>query len=296
MRHKQQQLQRAHALIDGLWQDYVTLNPHAKAIHDLFVSHGETVVNDHIAFRTFDMGRAGLPVISRIFNDLGWTHGGDYDIKEKKITAVHLNPPPLTKLPKVFISELRTAEFSPDFRNIVFELTRRVPHSRISAPDFLYGGAPWGRIPSIRYDRLAMESEYAAWVAAFGYRANHFTVLVNALQVLPRDLHAINELLKANGHRLNDSGGEVKGTPQQLLEQSSTMAGSVPFAFSDCVRRIPSCYYEFAKRHSATPGGFWYQGFIEASATRIFDSTSAVAAGASAPAVPQPRAERATAA
>lgn len=268
---------KAVALVDALWRDYVTLNPHAKAVHDALVAHGEKPLNDHIAFRTFDCGNATMRVLARTFEDLGWSHGGDYDIKEKKVTALHLNPPPMSDLPKVFISELRVGEFSPDFRQIVYGLVRQVSPIRVARADFLCSGTPWQAVPWIRYRRLAQESEYAAWVAAFGYRANHFTVLVNELRPALRDIRALNDFIKSQGHRLNASGGEVKGSPQQLLEQSSTMAGKVPVKFLDGARVIPACYYEFAKRYPKTPNGLLFQGFIESSATRIFDSTNATA-------------------
>ena len=32
------------------------------------------------------------------------------------------------------------------------------------------------------YHSLLVESEYAAWMAAFGFRPNHFTVFINALE------------------------------------------------------------------------------------------------------------------
>ena len=59
-----------------------------------------------------------------------------------------------------------------------------------------------------------------------------------------------------------------------LLEQSSTIADRVPWRFADgSVREIPSCYYEFALRHPDPDTGELYQGFVAASADRIFEST-----------------------
>jgi hypothetical protein len=42
--------------------------------------------------------------------------------------------------------------------------------------------------------------------------------------------------------------------------------------FTDGTRAIPSCYYEFARRYRL-PGGELFQGFVAASADRIFEST-----------------------
>ena len=116
------------------------------------------------------------------------------------------------------------------------------------------------------------ESDYAGWVAAFGYRPNHFTVFINALKSFS-DITELNTFLKGQGVQLNASGGEIKGTPQVFLEQSSTLANNIEVEFTDGKLTVPACYYEFAKRY-ALPTGELYQGFVAASADKIFESTS----------------------
>lgn len=138
--------------------------------------------------------------------------------------------------------------------------------------NFLYAGRPW-QLDYDTYRALLEESEYAAWTAAWGYRANHFTVSINHLESLD-SVADINRLLKDNGFTVNSAGGEVKGSPEQRLEQSSTMADRVPVAFSDREAVIPSCFYEFARRYPLADGRL-YQGFVAASADKIFESTHA---------------------
>lgn len=82
----------------------------------------------------------------------------------------------------------------------------------------------------------------------------------------------INQTLKDNGYRVNSSGGEIKGSPEELLEQSSTMADRADVRFTDQTAAIPSCFYEFARRY-AKPDGELYSGFVAASADKIFEST-----------------------
>ena len=82
----------------------------------------------------------------------------------------------------------------------------------------------------------------------------------------------MNEFLKKEGYTLNSSGGEVKGTPEQLLEQSSTLADRVEIVFIEGTFSVPSCYYEFAKRYPEKDGKL-YSGFIAKSADKIFEST-----------------------
>ncbi|MEZ5198961.1 MAG: DUF1338 family protein [Bacteroidales bacterium] len=71
---------------------------------------------------------------------------------------------------------------------------------------------------------------------------------------------------------MNDSGGEVKGTPEEMLEQSSTMAGKLNVQFVKGSLDVPSCYYEFARRYPDKSGKL-YGGFIAKSADKIFEST-----------------------
>ena len=52
----------------------------------------------------------------------------------------------------------------------------------------------------------------------------------------------------------------------------SKNASSVEVKFTEGVYNIPGCYYEFAKRYPDSSGQL-YQGFVAASADKIFEST-----------------------
>ena len=156
-------------------------------------------------------------------------------------------------------------------QQIIKSLVDQVSPASTQSPFFCCSGRPW-QLDIETYEQLLRESEYAAWVAAFGYRANHFTVSINHLSE-PNDIHQLNALLQKEGYILNDTGGLVKGSPDVLLEQSSTMARKVSVSFSDGELEIPGCFYEFAKRYPL-PDGTNYQGFVAASADKIFTSTN----------------------
>lgn len=257
-------------LLNQMWMDYSTLNPAAKSIHDLLESQGETVLNDHVAYRTYNLPKVGLDRLAAPFLKFGYKPCGEYHFKEKKLFARHYEPSDL-KLPKIFISELLVEKFSPQLQAKVKELVDQVPESLVQDPKFLVSGRPW-KVSHKDYEMLAKESEYAAWMSAFGYRPNHFTVNVNALNKFS-DINVLNKFLQDQGHVLNSSGGLVKGSPESMLEQSSTMAREVPVDFTDGPFAVPACYYEFAKRHPKPEGGL-YQGFLEKSADKIFESTN----------------------
>jgi hypothetical protein len=258
------------SLLDKMWQDYVAINPLAQKVHDLLEARGEKVLNDHIALRTFNHARLGVDVMAAPFVGSGYVYGGDYHFKEKKLYAkhyIHADP----SRPKIFISELKLEECSQSLRDTVNKLVDQIPAGMEAQFDFVSMGRPW-KVSKETYAELNQESDYAAWVAAFGYRPNHFTVFVNALKSF-KDLQGLNEFLKSQGVKLNESGGEIKGTPGVFLEQSSTLANNIEVAFTDGTRFIPACYYEFARRYPL-PDGKLYQGFVAASADKIFESTS----------------------
>ena len=118
---------------------------------------------------------------------------------------------------------------------------------------------------------LASESEYAAWIAAFGLQCNHFTVSLNHLKSFD-GIGDLNRSLKEVGFIFNRSGGEIKGTKKDLLLQSSTMATKVRCDFADGEMFIPGCYYEFAERFEDESGQI-FDGFLADSANKIFEST-----------------------
>lgn len=258
------------SLLTAMWHDYLKLAPDAQSIHDLFAAeNNDIVINDHIALRTFNLPEVSLSVIAKPFTDNGYVEGGDYHFPTRKLYAKHFQHPDL-ELPKVFISELLVEQLTDRARAIVNDLVNQIDPTLTQQLDFCCSGRPW-TIDTHTYEQLLHESEYAAWVAALGYRANHFTVSINHLSSL-QDIHDLNRKLQHNGHILNDAGGLVKGSPDVLLEQSSTMAKNVTVEFSDGVREIPGCFYEFAKRYP-TDDGSLYQGFVAASADKIFSST-----------------------
>ncbi len=256
-------------LFQHLWDDYVAITPSASKVHQL-LGGGSEIINDHIALRTFNHPKVNVEKLAAHFLALGYEEKGQYDFEQKKLKAKHYEHPDDTK-PKVFISELLVEAFSPQLQAIVQRMVDSVDESAVTADNFLYSGTHWS-VSSDEYALLLEESEYAAWMSAWGYRANHFTVSVNYLDGYP-SLEAVNEALKQAGFILNTSGGEIKGGKEVCLAQSSTMADKIDVNFSDKTTTVPSCFYEFAERF-ALPNGKLYKGFVAASADKIFESTN----------------------
>lgn len=262
-------LENLNKYFEKMWIDYCSLNPQAQDVFNCLTQENEKVVNDHIAFRTYNHPNLNIDHLSKHFIKYGYRFVADYTFKEKKLKAKHFahsNP----ELPKVFISELDLSQCS-DYLNVVVEkISNEFNRSVMDSENFLFSGRPWQASHEV-YKKLYEESEYAAWVYAHGYRPNHFTVLINQLKKL-NDISQLNLFLKKNGFLLNSSGGEIKGSSADYLEQSSTMANQILVPFNEGSFKIPACYYEFAKRYKL-PNGELFQGFVAQSADKIFEST-----------------------
>ncbi len=259
-------------LFDNLWSNYLEVTPSAIKVHELLGSTQQSdVINDHIALRTFNLEKVGLEKLAAHFLAVGYKECGEYHFEAKKLYAKHFEHTDPTK-PKVFISELLVDKCSDSLQKIVKEMVDQIDEDAITAENFLYSGTHW-QVSNETYKTLLEESEYAAWMSAWGYRANHFTVSINHLANF-ETIEAVNASLKESGFELNASGGEIKGSPEVLLEQSSTLADHANVVFSDGEFSVPSCFYEFALRYSK-PDGEIYTGFVAASADKIFESTNA---------------------
>lgn len=258
-------------LFAKLWSQYVEESPLSLKIHNLFAARGENVINDHVAFRTFDDSRVNIEVLAKFFKELGYEEKGEYHFPVKKLYAKHYEHKSDPLQPKIFISELKTGEFSQFLQNTVKAHVDKIMPNKLNSIDFLYSGNLSGELDYDIYQKLLAESEYAAWMYVFGFRANHFTVLINQLKTF-NSVEDVNTFLKSQNIELNTSGGEIKGNSQEYLEQSSTIANKVMMKFKQGEFPVLNSYYEFARRYKKDDGEF-YQGFVAASADKIFEST-----------------------
>lgn len=252
-------------VLDGLMRRYQARVPDVAAIINTMIKAGiiqsaDDIENDHIAFRTMGVQHLGIASLEKIFLHYGYQKRDRYNFVDKKLTAYWYHPP-ASSYPRIFISELRVPELSPEAQQIIHSYTDEVtadPVDRLDLDDsgavdaFLH--APlWRRPTKSDYDRLTAESEYAAWVIYNRYYLNHFTITIHNL---PEDYNTIaqfNDFLEAHGFRLNDSGGKIKVSDDGKLVQSSTVAEMVEAKFDDGqggleTHRISGSYVEFAER------------------------------------------------
>ena len=253
---------------EALWSDFAAIAPQAAAIRRRLEEHGEQVQNDHVAFRTFNLAPVALDRLEPLVLGLGYSLLDEYRFDDNHLRArAYVSP----GHPRIFLSELLCEELSGWAQAVVGQLLAQAPPGFATTPSTFWAGRPWAPLRFSDYERLSNESEYAGWLAALGFRPNHFTVSVNHLAKLG-SVGEVLDFVEAAGYRINVAGGRVKGTPDVLLEQGATLADRVAIQFADGPRVIPTCYYEFALRYPG-PDGKLYEGFVPASADRIFEST-----------------------
>jgi len=283
-------------VLAGLMNRYKKRVPDVGAIINAMIKEGviqsdAEIENDHIAFRTMGVPFLGIQSLEKIFLHYGYEKRDHYFFPAKKLDA-YWYAPPSPEYPRIFISELRINDLSENTQNIIHSYTNEVkadPVTKLNLNDdaavdqFLHSGL-W-RIPTLEdYLELSKESEYAAWVIYNRYYLNHFTISVHNLKEGYNTISDFNAFLERNGFTLNDSGGKIKGSPDGLLLQSSTVAEMIEATFANGIKhRISGSYVEFAERKvlkqfedlptAAIKREHRREGFEANNADKIFEST-----------------------
>jgi nucleoside diphosphate kinase len=246
------------------FRTYLSLNPIGS-----FARPDSTQQNlDHVAFRTFNRGPVRLQELEIWLTARGYVATGDYNFVEKRLRARSFSNHDAS-IPRVFVSELLVEQQSVAVQKVIDDL---IIGSHID-PQFPWCSTPWPKISSVDYDTLLNDSgDYAAWTAINGLRPNHLTVSVKDR------IHKVISWLESDGRvfrtKISYAGGAVKGGPAVLLEQGSTVADLVPYDSSDGhTIYVPAAYCEFAHRWVDPLTNQLFDGFVESSANKIFEST-----------------------
>src|SRR6201989_3397957 len=211
-----------HEMLDGLMKRYIARVPDVSGIisamiQEGIIQHSSEIENDHIAFRTLGVPNLGVGSLEKIFLFHGYTKRDYYYFPEKKLNAWWYSPP-VYGLPRIFISELRVDDLSSVSQAIIHSYTDSVLADPVDsldmrdtqAVDFYLHSSSWSTPSLDDYERLAGESEYAAWAIYNRYYLNHFTMSVHSLKKGYNTLATFNEFLERNEFRLNDAGGKIK--------------------------------------------------------------------------------------
>lgn len=254
-----------------LWNEYIQVTPLASDVRQLFIASGDKIINDHVAFRTFNLAPINIQSLESHVLSLGYQYLDSYEFPNKYLKARAYIPTSSVSLPRVFLSELSVEKLSHDNQVLVRSLCKQIDPKQVLTNSIFFAGRLWNKVSWSQYQALLKDSEYAAWLAVMGLRANHFTVSINALND-PNIERVVSRLLQA-GFQLNEAGGVIKGDAGSSLRQCATLADTIEMTFLGGDRHsVSSCYYEFAWRgHDAR--GKLFEGFVADNADKIFTST-----------------------
>lgn len=248
-------------VLDGLMRRYKERVPDVSFILDTMAATGiinkaDEVENDHIAFRTMGVPQLGVRSLEKIFLHYGYRKRDYYHFESKKLDAYWYSPPE-DRYPRIFASELRVGDLSPEVQQIIHKYTDTVltdPVDKLDLDnaqmvDHYLHTSLWMTPTLMDYEALLAESEYAAWVIYNHYYLNHFTISVHNLPVGYNTMESFDAFLEAHGIRLNSAGGKIKQSPDGKLLQSATVARKIMATFADGnSREIAGSYVEFAER------------------------------------------------
>lgn len=299
--HEEESLLLMRSVLGSMERVYLKRNPTAKAILDLVksVDDADHICYDHLAFRTFGVKGHGIESMASFFLDYGYKQQEELRFPAKKLKALWFSPPSGLPhedaatgsgvngpLPRIFISELLVDQLSPQAQGIIEKYMETsgsgYKHATLASA---LGSLTWKKPFFSDFQQLAKESEYAAWTLVNGYALNHVTISTHRLKTHLTNIRALNQFLQENGFKLNSEGGALKVSPDGLLLQSSTVADSISFKFSDgFTESVPCSYIEFAERlvlpqyknlrKEEVKEFHRRDGFEVGNADKIFESTS----------------------
>ncbi|KAG8366297.1 hypothetical protein BUALT_Bualt17G0061700 [Buddleja alternifolia] len=260
---------------------YLNKNPTAKSILELVRSAvNDRICYDHFAFRTFGVNGHGIDSMAKLFLDFGYEQREELRFPAKKLKAFWFSPPKTTHF------DSGDGVNGPLPRKIIRKYTNLSGNGNMHAAlASSLGYLTWEKPSYSEFQQLASESEYAAWTLVNGYTLNHVTISTHRLKSHLREIRNLNQFVEENGFKLNSEGGVLKVSPDGLLLQSSTVADSASFDFSEGIKEtIPCSYIEFAERlvlpqfknlpENKVEEFHRRDGFEVGNADKIFESTS----------------------
>ena len=292
------------ALLTQLWAMYLDRVSYAREYQRLVIGKGGRVVNDHIAFRTFNTHTGeqpeGIRAIKHIISCLEYVPVEKYHFQKKKLNAVHFeHPDPM--FPKLFVSQLEVEELPEWAQQTINNTVKETPYllsdesiallatlkekgdlPRVAGEMLVkdlaqYFRRPWN-VPR-KYDVLKVNdvSQYAAWVLLHGNAVNHFTAFINYQNVSEwPDLEATCRGMADAGIPMKEV---LEGEKGSKLQQSATLAvkEEVEVKGDDGIEKMPwtYAYYELAERGLVIENGEekLFSGFLGEQAKHLFDMT-----------------------
>lgn len=239
-------VQGIESILDRLWSDFSAVNPQALRVRQLLTERGDRVVHEQVSLRTLRHPKLGAEPVARLLGPHGYVACDEGACRDTHVSwrRFEAGDP---ALPDVVVSELELEECSRGLRGMVDALVRQVLPDELPDDARVLGGCLWHPVLKDTYESLCRESEHAAWVAAFGFRAHQFTVSVNELASFD-SLGALKAFLDEQGFALSDPGCAGNGWPDPESQRLSTEPALCTVRFADGTAEVPGGCYQFAYR------------------------------------------------
>ncbi len=170
-------------LLDSLWTDHAAVAPQVARIHQLLRERDESRAQPaHRAAHLRCAGgghRRARPRLRR----RRLRGGAELRAAGAQAHRLRLRAPRRPPDRPCSISSLLVDELSREAQSLVRDLVGHLEPGAAAHPSFAISGRRWP-LSASAYQQLRAESEYAAWVAAFGFRAHHFAVDASSLRTL----------------------------------------------------------------------------------------------------------------
>ncbi len=260
-----------------LYNPFLTTSPHAEAIHHALCARLSTPpVLDHFALISLPGEHTGIPMLKRLFNQLGYEERGHDYLPDKQNDFMWLAPVSNQQakaahaLPQVVIADFRLDEMPSAVATIIHHYAKQ------AKPSDTLVTHPWPRPTIAEYETVRAFNELLAWVLVWGHQPNHFGLSMHLQSHFP-SLEAFNHYLEHElAVPLNQEGGTIKGTLDRGIMQSSTQAPLTAIQLADGVIEINEPFMEFVWRKAlADVPAYWhdyYQDFIGAQANKVVES------------------------
>ena len=281
-------------LIEKLWVKFITSIPNAAEI-----LRDRQPVLDHLAIIDLPSQHSGIPVLQRIFAALGFVPKGSGYLPEKTNDFIWMMPEDNThklateSLPQIVLADFRSNLLTQKTQQILDKFTssmalfdfnlfeqylQHLPNTTENIVNMVFDYLNWQPVvlPTLaEYNYVKHENQLIAWVMLFGRKINHFGLSIHHLEG-EQNLLAFNKNIHAIGIALNAQGGEIKGSKQYGIEQSSTLGKNISITLDKASIEVRDSFLEFVWRYPIKPNprlwSDYFTGFIPYNANSVIES------------------------
>lgn len=279
-------------LVQKLWDGFRTSVPEYEG----YMS--SKPVLDHMAIIDVTSENSNRLVLEKILSKIGFQNSGNGYLPEKFndflwMRAEDAHTYKVTEaLPQLVFADFRIEGHSKKVQDIIAkyvvhqqpfdferldELLKTNDHEAVA--NHIYNficQRPWSTPTVEDYLAVKDENQLLSWALLFGKKVNHFGVNIS-VENKYNSLQDFNTYLKGtNLVQINNIDGEVKGTRDTGIQQSSTVGKPVKYTLADGEIEVTDSFMEFVWRYPVNENPVmwndYFTGFVAQNANRVIES------------------------